>query len=226
MRSDKGTREDARRAAGARARTRDALLDAMGRLLETKGLEFSLPALAAESGVATATVYRHFDNHVELRAEFYNRIFDQKIAEIAAIDPGLEPIDHLWQLCRAWVELDDNSARAAAYTRSAEGYLERLSRGEPLSVALYETLAPVFQRMVESGVLPTVDLKFATFVWVAIFDERNLVDLRLGLGLSNDEVTDRLCTTLLRSLSATTDRPLAVGETLRGTGQQTRRTIR
>lgn len=186
----------------ARRKTREALLDAMGRLLKTKGLYFSLPELAAESGVATATVYRHFEDQMAVRAEFYNRIFDKIIADLGGISDELAPLDQFDEICRAWVGLDPDSARAASYIRSPEGYLERLRRGEQLASELYRVLAPVIQRLVDLRVIPPQDLEYATLIWITVFDERVFVDLRSVFGWSTDEVAAHLGTTLLASLRA------------------------
>jgi AcrR family transcriptional regulator len=182
----------------ARQKTREALLDAMGRLLETKGMYFSLPELAAESGVATATVYRHFEDQMALRAEFYNRIFDRVMSEIGSVGADLEPLGQFYAICRAWVSLERDWARAASYIRSAEGYLERLRRQEPLTTEFYRVLAPVLERLIDLDLLPSQDLEYATLMWITVFDER---DLQSVLGWSPDEVAVRLGASLLACLS-------------------------
>jgi AcrR family transcriptional regulator len=185
----------------ARRKTREALLDAMGRLLETKGLDFSLPELAAESGVATATVYRHFEDQIALRAEFYNRIFDRVMSEIGSVSADLEPLDQFYAICRVWASLERDWARAASYIRSAEGYLERLRRQEPLTTELYRLLAPVLERLIDLDLIPSQDLEYATLMWITVFDERVFIDLQSVLGWSPDEVAVRLGASLLACLS-------------------------
>jgi AcrR family transcriptional regulator len=185
-----------------RQRTRNELLDAMGRLLETRGLRFSLPELAAESGTSTATVYRHFDDLDTLRAEFYNRISDRVITAIAAVDADQEPVEQFTEICRTWVILEQEWARAASFIRSAEGYLERVRRGEPLSSAYHRVLTPVLQRLIESGILPAQDFDYAILMWMTIFDERVFVDLEAAFSWSPEQIADHLGATLLASLGA------------------------
>jgi AcrR family transcriptional regulator len=176
------------------------LLDAMGRLLETKGLNFSLPELAAEGGVATATVYRHFEDQMALRAEFYNRIFDRVLSEIGRVSGDGDPLDQFYEICHVWVSIDRDWARAASYIRSPEGYLERLHRAEPLAMEFHKLLAPVVSRLIDHEILPPQDLEYATLMWITVFDERVFVDLQSAFGWSQAQVAQRLGASLLATL--------------------------
>lgn len=157
------------------ARTRDRLLDVAGELLAESGVGFSLPDLARASGVATATVYRHFDDVRDVHSEFYYRLIDELVAELTGITSrGTERFNTIG---RRWVDLAIQWGRAATRIRSSEGFLERVAAGDPPTSALYAALAPVVEELVESGAIPKQDLNYAVLLWITVFDERVIVDL-------------------------------------------------
>lgn len=184
-------------------RTRERLLDVMGKLLEEKGLDFSLPDLARESGVATATVYRHFDDLGELRQEFYNRFVGQLVTRMHGLAGQYAGEELLHQMCQAWVASALPFARAATFIRSAEGYLERVRSGDPFVHHLHtEVLVPVIDRLIADGVLPDQNRDYAALVWITLFDERVLIDLAEALDWDVDRIADRLRTTLVGALGS------------------------
>ncbi|MEW5810523.1 TetR/AcrR family transcriptional regulator [Mycolicibacterium canariasense] len=157
------------------ARTRDRLLDAAGELLAERGVDFSLPDLARASGVATATVYRHFDDVGDVHREFYYRLVDELVAELNAVpDHGIQRFEKLGQ---RWVDLAIQWGRAATRIRSSDGFLERVRKQDPPTSALYAALAPVVEELVEEGAIPEQDVDYATLLWITVFDERVIVDL-------------------------------------------------
>ena len=186
-----------------RARTRELLLDVMGRLLEEKGLDFSLPDLARESGVATATVYRHFDNLGDLREEFYRRHVTGLVEDLRAIATEYRGRRLAHELCRAWGVSCFRWARAATYIRSAEGFAERLSREDAFVTGLYdEVLHPAIQGLIDDGVIPDQDPEYAALMWITLFDERVIIDLTTVLGMTIEQATDALEGSLLGALGA------------------------
>ncbi|WP_298228972.1 TetR/AcrR family transcriptional regulator [Gryllotalpicola sp.] len=183
-------------------RTREHLLDVLGAMLEVRGLEISLPDLAKEAGVATATVYRHFDDVHELREEFYRRTVTHLVAEFEetlVTSRGRTAFD---RVCAAWVKTSIGWARAATFIRSAEGYLERVRRGDDLLVRLHQLLTTVIGQLVDDGDLPRQDVEYATLTWVTLFDERVLVDLESGLGWGWKKISRHLSATTLAALGA------------------------
>ena len=185
-------------------RTRDRLLDTMGRLLEENGLDFSLPDLARESGVATATVYRHFSDLGDLRQEFYNRFVTSLVQELAALSAHCSGRELLRATCRTWVSSTLPWARAATLIRSAEGYLERVRNADPFVIHLHQgVLLPLLDQLVEQGVVPDLDRGYAALVWVSLFDERVFIDLTVTFGWSPEQIGDMLESTLLGALRTT-----------------------
>lgn len=182
-------------------RTRDRMLDAMEVLLEEHGLDFSLPDLAREAGVATATVYRHFDDLADLRAAFYERVVATLVAEFESLALRYRGLALFEQICFAWVDLSRSWAKAATFIRSAEGYLERVRAGDPLVVALHErALGVAIDQLIEDGAIPRQDRDYAILLWITIFDERVVVDLTSTLAWSIERVAAVLQASLLAAL--------------------------
>lgn len=185
-------------------RTRDRMLDVMGRLLEEKGLDFSLPDLARESGVATATVYRHFDDLADLRQEFYDRFVSVIVRGLTELPGRYHGHALLHATCQTWVDLVLPYARAATLIRSAEGYLERARAGDSFVSLLHrDVLVPILDQLIESSVLPDQDRDRAALIWITLFDERVLIDLSTSFGWDATHVAASLETALLGALRAT-----------------------
>jgi AcrR family transcriptional regulator len=184
------------------ARTRDRLLDAAGDLLAARGPGFSLPDLARASGVATATVYRHFADVRDVHREFYVRLIEELVAELGAISTRSRGIARLEQVGERWVSLALHWGRAATRIRSAEGFLERVRAQDPPTAALYRALAPVVEDLVAEGVLPEQDLDYAVLLWITVFDERVIVDLASSLGWTSSRIARSLTGSLLGALAA------------------------
>lgn len=180
--------------------SRQKLLDALGRLLEHQGLDVTLPELAREAGVSTATAYRHFTDMEELRTEFYNRIFDRVIRAMEELAGEYTGLELFYRLCQTWVELELPWARAATYIRSPEGILERVRRGEALSSAYHRIVTGVLEQLIAAGVVPAQDTDYAALLWLTIFDERVFVDLRTAKGLGAYEISHLLGSSLLAAL--------------------------
>lgn len=181
------------------ARTRDRLLDAAGELLAERGVGFSLPDLARASGVATATVYRHFDDEGDVHREFYYRLMDELVAELTAIPS--EGVKRFEKIGQRWVELAIRWGRAATRIRSSDGFLERVGAGDPPTSALYAALAPVVEELVEGGAIPKQELDYAVLLWITVFDERVIVDLA-GLGWPPCRISHALSASLLAAWQA------------------------
>lgn len=180
--------------------TRQKLLDALGRLLERQGLAVTLPEIAREAGVSSASAYRHFGDVEELRTEFYNRIFDRVISAIEELTKQYTGLDLFHRVCQTWVELELPWARAATYIRSAEGILERVHRGEALSSSYHRLVTGVLDQLIAAGVIPAQDTDYAALLWLTIFDERVFVDLHAAKRMEPYEISHRLGMSLLAVL--------------------------
>jgi AcrR family transcriptional regulator len=184
------------------ARTRDKLLDAAGQLLAVQGTGFSLPDLARASGVATATVYRHFDDVQDVHREFYFRLIDELVAELEATSGRGHGRTRFEQVCRRWVELVVRWSRAATRIRSAEGFLERVRAGDPPTSALHAALTPVVAELAADKDIPDQSIDYAVLLWITIFDERVIVDLTDSLGWRPARIAQTLTASLLAAWQA------------------------
>lgn len=181
-------------------RTRDRLLDATGRLTERKGLDFTLPELAREAGVSTATVYRHFEALQELRLEFYHRSLSGLLADLEELLDKYEGFRLFDVICGQILEHFEVWGRPASILRSTRGYLERYRDGDSLVVQHYGLLERVLVNLIDRGIVPEQDHETAVLVWATIFDERVYLDFRFGKGLSAQETTRVMGATVLSFL--------------------------
>jgi AcrR family transcriptional regulator len=184
------------------AETRDRLLDSAGELLAERGIAFTLPDLARSSGVATATVYRHFTDVHDVFAEFYQRLIDELVDELGGLPARTRGRPRFEAACVRWVTLAARWGRAATHIRSADGFLERVRRGDLPTSALFGVLAPIVEELVADGLLPPQDVEYAVLVWVTMLDERVIVDLSSSLGWSTRRIGRTLAGSVLAALTA------------------------
>jgi AcrR family transcriptional regulator len=184
--------------------TRDRLLDVVEELLAEQGPTFTLPDLARRSGVAIATVYRHFPTVHDSHREFYLRLVDQIVDDLSQLAPKPAGRRRFNAACHHWVTLAMGWGRAARHLRSPEGIIERMRRNDPAISAFYQILAAIILELIAAGDLPEQDLDYAVLVWVTLFDERAIVDLAQGLGWTPRKIARQLGATVLGALGATT----------------------
>jgi AcrR family transcriptional regulator len=189
----RGRRRDA-------VRSRDALLIAVAALLAEQGPGFSLTDVATRAGVSAATAYRHFASPDEAIGACYHQLSLGLIEAFDAIPDDLAAAEQLHRLGQVWVTQAASWGPAAVYLRSPRGYLARLDDGDPFIAALNERLTAVLGAAIEAGFLPDQDLRYATLLWVTLFDERVIVDLTHSHRLSPAAAASRLTGTLLAAL--------------------------
>jgi TetR/AcrR family transcriptional regulator, regulator of autoinduction and epiphytic fitness len=86
----------------------DAIVAAVNRLLAEKGFEsMTVDEVAAEVGIAKASLYKHFPSKEELAAAAMVRVLDRALAVIEqeAARPDVRPIDHLKAVVRWTMQL-------------------------------------------------------------------------------------------------------------------------
>lgn len=119
----------------------DAIVDAVNRLLATKGYDLmTVDEVAAEAGLAKASLYKHFTSKEELAAAAMVRVLERAIAQVeaqqqAAPDrPALEQLQALvrWtlevQLAGEMPTLPAQNSRLVAALRAHRGYMDSLLR--------------------------------------------------------------------------------------------------
>lgn len=114
----------------------EAILEVVNRLLATKGYELmTVDEVAAEAGVAKASLYRHFASKEDLAAAAMVRMLDSALAAAAALPELQAPVEKLKAIAR-WAMYSQlagempalphaNSALVAALSKS-ETYLDRV----------------------------------------------------------------------------------------------------
>jgi TetR/AcrR family transcriptional regulator of autoinduction and epiphytic fitness len=81
----------------------DAIVGAVNRLLATKGYDLmTVDAVAAEAGMAKASLYKHFQSKEDLAGAAMVRILDQSLSVVNALRASHEgsPLDNIKQVAR------------------------------------------------------------------------------------------------------------------------------
>jgi AcrR family transcriptional regulator len=180
---------------------RDRLLDGAEVLVADRGLHFSLPELARQAGVATATVYRHFADVEAVGAQLFERILGSVVDRIEAhaAEPGTAR-ERMSRICLGWVESGVSWGPAAIRLRRPEGVLERRRAGDPLIRRFLGALGRVLDELVGEGEIPDQGRDYALLVWVTLFDERVFVDLVGDTNWSVSQIASMLESSVLGAL--------------------------
>lgn len=189
----------------------EALLDAVGRLLARRGRGFSLPVLAKEAGLATATAYRHFSNAQAAVDAYYQRLVEGLVAELRSIPGGSSSRERYERIAVLWVRQAARWSSAAVELRSPSGFLQRVRADDVLLTDLYGELAAAVEAMISDNEIPPQSIDYAVLMWITIFDERVIADLLHTLRWSIRQTAETLQSSLLGVLSHP---PLAVASPL------------
>lgn len=131
-------------------------------------------------------------------------IFSDSVLVRSEEQAALEPVQRLEGLCRVWVETALQWGPAAVYLRSPLGVLQRYREGNPLLARVIAVTTEILAAVIEAGGLPPQDVEYASFVWITLFDERNVVDLHQAAGWPAEVIAERLTETLMAALGAST----------------------
>jgi TetR/AcrR family transcriptional regulator, mexCD-oprJ operon repressor len=123
--------EPERRRSALQERVRDVILEGATRAVARRGHDVSMADVAAEAGVARATVYRHFPNREALLERLITRADRDAAARLDPENIGDAPVrDAVVRSIRALIELGDSVVLLAGVwrTRSAgtSAVLERM----------------------------------------------------------------------------------------------------
>ncbi|MBA4265534.1 MAG: TetR family transcriptional regulator [Comamonadaceae bacterium] len=109
----------------------DAIVSAVNRLLAEKGFEsMTVDEVAAEVGIAKASLYKHFPSKEDLAAAAMVRVMQRAQAFLDALDKSRQPLDLLREVARWTMEVqlagempslpsENSSLRAALTTNKA-----------------------------------------------------------------------------------------------------------
>ena len=84
----------------------DAIVSAVNRLLAEKGFEaMTVDEVAAEVGIAKASLYKHFPSKEDLAAAAMVRVMDRSIAYLDSLDADRSPLELLKAVARWTIEV-------------------------------------------------------------------------------------------------------------------------
>lgn len=169
--------------------TRARLIRAVGTLLAERGATFGIPELASTASTSLATAYRYFPSVPEALRAYEMQIIDDLTAALPLREDH-EPLEYFEAVCARWADQALSWGPAYVYARSPRGILERLHAGDEMTVRLCNLLRPALEGLVASGHIADINLDFGLLVWLTIFDERALLDMRDGLGMRSGQLAE------------------------------------
>jgi AcrR family transcriptional regulator len=181
--------------------TRQKLLVALRRLLDHGHTQVTLQTVAEEASVSTATAYRYFGSVEDAVLAYILEFPDQVAAAFAERSHGESGVARFELWCRTWVELvDEGWGTSLIYLRSPEGFLARRAQGEAVISAVCRHLEPLMGEALEELGASADTLDVALFVWNAIYDPREILDLRRTLRWTRARIEQGLWAMFLGSL--------------------------
>ncbi|MEO7398844.1 MAG: TetR/AcrR family transcriptional regulator [Ilumatobacteraceae bacterium] len=172
--------------------TRLRLIEAVGDLVRTKGLEpRRLADVAEHAGVSVATAYRHFTSVDDVvRAHVVQ--LPERAAELFDRNQRLEltDADRFQRWNQAWVRACLDHGPSAVHLRSTAGFLERRAHGDPVVAFVCRHVEPLLSAF-DGDVLPLL------VVWNVVSDPREVLDLHVTLKWSGQRIARFITTTTL-----------------------------
>lgn len=173
--------DNTHRAAQA-AQTREAILDALVRVMARGVADLSMPAVARESGVSLRTVYRYFPTKRELLAAL-NIHLDERIGYSLTpypVDPD-DLSDHITRYFRGLENMDETSRAVRA---SGIGRAVRDTNVPDKFRAVSEGLAPIAENLPE-------DVRTHLFNIVStLFSQYTLQLMKDDLGITGEQAAE------------------------------------
>ena len=181
--------------------TRRKLLVALRRLLDHGHADVTLQTVAEEAGVSTATAYRYFGSAQEAVVSYILEFPDEVAAVFAERENGEQGTERLALWCSTWIELvDEGWGTSLVYLRSPEGFLARRAEGDPVIGAVCRHVEPLMSDAVGALGLSADTLDVALFLWNAVYDPREILDLRRTLRWTRARIEQGLWDMFLGSL--------------------------
>jgi AcrR family transcriptional regulator len=181
--------------------TRRRLLAALRRLLDHGQADVTLQTVAEEAGVSTATAYRYFGSTHEAVGAYVLEFPEEVAAAFAEQDRGKHGVAGLAAWCSTWIRLIDQGwGPSLVHLRSPEGFLARLAAGEPVITAVCAHVEPLMREVLEELGISEDSLDVALFLWNAIYDPREILDLRRTLRWTSGRIEQGLWDMFLGAL--------------------------
>jgi AcrR family transcriptional regulator len=161
----------------------------------------TLQTVAEEAGVSTATAYRYFGSAQEAVVAYILEFPDEVAAVFAEQENGEQGIERLALWCSTWIQLvDEGWGTSLVYLRSPEGFLARRAEGDPVIGAVCRHVEPLMSDALGALGLPADTLDVALFLWNAVYDPREILDLRRTLRWTRARIEQGLWDMFLGSL--------------------------
>lgn len=178
-----------------RVRNRAAVIDAAETLLRRSsrdgGQPVSIATVADAAGLAPATVYRHFASlDAVLRecvlgaARELERFTESRRTKGAAL---------LEDVTLEWFRLIDVYGSVLVRIRSEHGFIQRLREGDELVTVLTKVWGPPIRQIMEQCDAPPDAFEQILVIHNAMFDAREIMDLRAATQQSEVELVARMC---------------------------------
>jgi AcrR family transcriptional regulator len=175
--------DNSHRAAQA-AQTREAILDALVRVMARGLADLSVPAVAREAGVSIRTVYRHFPTRRDLFVAVNYYLDDRMGYSLEPYPTGMDELaENITRYFRALDSMDD-TIRAA---RANHVSVEIRDSGVPFKMqAIASALDPI------TGSLSSSDRERLMTVVATLFSQYTLQRMQTDYGLSADEAAQHV----------------------------------
>lgn len=181
--------------------TRRRLLTALRRLLDHGHAGVTLQTVAEEAGVSTATAYRYFGSAEEAVLAYILEFPDEVAAAFAEREQGERGLARLASWCETWIGvIDEGWGASLVYLRSPKGFLDRRAEGDPVISAVCRHVEPLMCEALEELGMSEESLDVALFLWNAIYDPREILDLRRTLRWTRARIEQGLWGMFLGSL--------------------------
>jgi AcrR family transcriptional regulator len=177
--------------------TRKRLLAAVGRLLDHGHDDITLQRVAEEAEVSTATAYRYFGSVDDAVIAYVIQFPDSVAESFTSREQGETGLARLALWSSTWIRLTDDWGGALVHLRSPEGFLARRDAGEPVISTVCGYLEPPMVEALAELELPPDSLPMALFLWNAIYDPREILDLRRTLRWTRGKVERILLSTFI-----------------------------
>ncbi len=184
----------------------EAIVEAVNRLLATKGYDLmTVDEVAAEAGIAKASLYKHFTSKEELAGAAMVRVFDRAIAQADVLQrdlamPAVKRIEEVvrWtlqvQMAGEMPTLPAQNSKLVASLQANRNYMDRL-------FALSDTLGGwITQAQVDGQLNPQLPPELVLYTLFARACDPVLGVLKSSGAHTDEQIVEWLVTTTLAGL--------------------------
>lgn len=179
-----------RRVRSDSVRNEQALVRAVGELLKENPEAATMPTVADRAGLSLATAYRYFPTLDALHRRFMLSVVEKLLDETATLDETGE--ERFVAILRRWLTVVDEYGPAMVLVRSREGFLTRLTHGEPQTVALDRIWGSAIRGIMAEEGVPPERYEFALSLYNALLNSREILDLRVARGMGDEQLSRHL----------------------------------